>query len=150
MYSIIFNSSPVLRDCAGILQVMCRGQITICIEKPQQWGSNKLQYWRRLLRRSFHRESSKPLSNAAVFLKSWLFPEKSRDALFQQYFQLSHSITPTHLTFLSPDKYWCYTVAAVHSDMKCAILAESICLADIHKTMTPTHSFFALDLMSDA
>lgn len=36
----------------------------------------------------------------------------------------------------------------MHSDMKCTILVESICLADIHETMTPI-PFFALDLMSD-
>lgn len=40
--------------------------------------------------------------------------QKSGDVVFQQYFQLPDSITPTHLTFWSPDKYLCSTSVPIH------------------------------------
>lgn len=79
-----------------------------------------------------------------VFLERSFLQEECRCALFQ----LPHSITPTHLTFLSPDKYLCFTVAAMHSDMKCGILAQSMCLADIHENDEPRPLSAALNLMS--
>ena len=43
---------------------------------------------------------------------------QSGDLVLQQYFQLPDSITPTHLTFWSPDKYLCSTAVPIHPNKK--------------------------------
>lgn len=44
--------------------------------------------------------------------------------LFQQYFQLPDSITPTHLTFWSPDKYLCSTAMPIYPKKKYGFCEE--------------------------
>lgn len=78
--------------------------------------------------------------DAVVFLECSFLQEGCRYVLFQ----LPHSITPTHLTFVSPDKYLCFTVAPMHSDMKCGFLAQSTCLADIHEKQQAPPSFHCI------
>lgn len=43
---------------------------------------------------------------------------------FQQYFQLPDSITPTHLTFWSPDKYLCSTAMPIYPKKKYGFCEE--------------------------
>lgn len=76
-------------------------------------------------------------TDAAEFLERSFLQQECRYVLFQ----LPHSITPTHLTFMSPDKYLCFTAAPMHSDMKCGIRAQSICLADGHENSEPRPFF---------
>lgn len=97
------------------------GNKSQCIHlKFKQWGDNKPQYWWSLLCYILPPETFlKPLSATGVFLKLFFFLQNNLEMLCFSNISCQITITPTHLTFLSPDKYLCSTAVPTHSKKKC-------------------------------
>lgn len=86
-------------------------------------------------------------------LEAFHLAKQSGDVMLQQYFQLPDSITPTHLTFWSPDKYLCTTAVPIHPKKKknnkmCQeIFVQLVCLK--HKIFSCLCSYFVVGPISD-
>ena len=67
---------------------------------------------------------AKAIKRPRWVLEAFHLAKQSGDVVFQQCFQLPDSITPTHLTFWSPDKYLCSTAVPIHPTKKYGFCLE--------------------------